>query len=105
MSVLARFGFWESLHLFSGLMILSLTMSVNARWPGSCDERSDDRATYDIAKGLLEEMINAGNLGSKGHGQMLADVEAFRNTLFAVQNGPFDFQWEPDEWIDQLLGA
>ncbi|KAL4962008.1 transcription factor domain-containing protein [Aspergillus stella-maris] len=99
---MTRFGFWESLHLFSGLIILSLTMSVNSRWPGSLDEKSDDGHTYDTARGLLSEMIDAGNLGSKGHGQMLADVEAFQTGLFAAQ-GIVDFQWDVDEWINQLL--
>ncbi|KAL2867606.1 transcription factor domain-containing protein [Aspergillus lucknowensis] len=102
---MTRFGFWESLHLFSGLMILSLAMSVNSRWPDSFDERADDRNTYDTAKGLLYEMIHAGNLGSKGHGQMLAEVEAFQSGLFGV-NGAFDVQiWDVDEWINQLLGS
>lgn len=103
--MIARFGFWESLHLFSGLLILSLAMSVNSRWPGSCDENSDDGNTYDTAKKLLDEMITAGNLGSKGHGQMLADVEAFQNGLFTAHPGAVDFQWDVDEWINQLLGA
>ncbi|KAL4935294.1 hypothetical protein BDV06DRAFT_132139 [Aspergillus oleicola] len=98
----ARFGFWESLHLFSGLMIMSLAMSVNSRWPGSLDEKTDDRHTYDTARGLLNEMIDAGNLGSKGHGQMLADVEALQTGLSAAQ-GTVDLQWDVDEWINQLL--
>lgn len=86
-------------------MILSLAMSVNSQWPGSCEEKPDDRDTYDTAKQLLDEMINAGNLGSKGHGQMLVDVEAFQNGLFTVHSGAVDFQWDVDEWINQLLGA
>ncbi|KAL3455952.1 fungal-specific transcription factor domain-containing protein [Aspergillus heterothallicus] len=103
---MTRFGFWESLHLFSGLMILSLAMSVNSRWPDSFDEKNDDRNTYDTAKGLLNEMIFAGNLGSKGHGQMLAEVEAFQNGLFGAQLGGFDLQaWDMDEWINQLLAS
>ncbi|KAL1859188.1 hypothetical protein Plec18170_002303 [Paecilomyces lecythidis] len=103
---MARFGLWESLHLFSGLMILSLAMAVNSRWPDSFDEKSDDRNTYEIAKGLLNEMIHAGNLGSKGHGQMLAEVEASQSGLFGTQFSGFDLQaWDMDEWINQLLAS
>ncbi|KAL4883547.1 fungal-specific transcription factor domain-containing protein [Aspergillus karnatakaensis] len=103
---MTRFGFWESLHLSSGLMILSLAMSVNSRWPNTFDENSDDRNTYDTAKGLLREMIQAGNLGSKGHGQMLAEVEQFQNGLFGGNaQHVFDLGWDVDEWIEQLLGS
>ncbi|KAL4778826.1 fungal-specific transcription factor domain-containing protein [Aspergillus varians] len=106
---MARFGFWESLHLSSGLMILSLAMSVNSRWPNSSDDKPDDRDTYNTAKGLLREMIQAGNLGSKGHGQMLAEVEAFQNGLFGASaqgQQVFDLGgWDVDEWIEQLLGS
>ncbi|KAJ5101590.1 hypothetical protein NUU61_003812 [Penicillium alfredii] len=101
-----RFGFWESLHLFSGLMILSLAMSVNSRWPDSFDEKADDQNTYEVAKGLLNEMIHAGNLASKGHGQMLAEVEASQSGLFGAQFGGFDLQaWDMDEWVNQLLAS
>lgn len=87
-------------------MILSLAMAVNSRWPDSFDEKSDDRNTYEIANGLLNEMIHAGNLGSKGHGQMLTEVEASQSGLFGTQFSGFDLQaWDMDEWINQLLAS
>ncbi|KAL4864909.1 fungal-specific transcription factor domain-containing protein [Aspergillus spectabilis] len=104
----SHFGFWESLHLSSGLMILSLAMSVNSRWPNSFDDRDHDRDTYDTAKSLLRKMIGAGNLGSKGHGLMLAEVEAFQNGLFGASaqgQQVFDLGgWDVDEWIEQAIG-
>ncbi|KAL3471078.1 fungal-specific transcription factor domain-containing protein [Aspergillus californicus] len=103
---MTRFGFWESLHLFSALMIISLAMSVSSRWPNSFDEKPDDRSTYDTAKGLLNEMINAGNLGSKGHGQMLSEVEGFQDGLYAGQQAGIDpAVWDVDGWIEQLLSS
>lgn len=87
-------------------MILSLAISVNSRWPDTFDEKADDRSTYEIAKGLLDEMIQAGNLGSKDHGRMLAEVEASQSGLFGAQSGGFDLQaWNMDEWINQLLAS
>ncbi|KAL3496153.1 fungal-specific transcription factor domain-containing protein [Aspergillus germanicus] len=105
---MTRFGFWESLHLFSALMILSLATSVNTRWPHTFNQKPDDRATYETAKGLLNEMIVAGNLGSKGHGHMLAEVEAFQNGLFGVHTNGLDMGsagWDVDGWIETLLAS
>ncbi|KAL2856795.1 fungal-specific transcription factor domain-containing protein [Aspergillus pseudodeflectus] len=105
---MTRFGFWESLHLFSALMILSLATSVNTRWPHTFTEKPDDRNTYDTAKGLLNEMIAAGNLGSKGHGQMLAEVEAFQSGLFGGHTNGLDMAstgWDVDGWIEALLAS
>ncbi|KAJ0419925.1 fungal-specific transcription factor domain-containing protein [Aspergillus carlsbadensis] len=105
---MTRFGFWESLHLFSALMILSLATSVNTRWPHTFSERPDDRTTYETAKRLLEEMVVAGNLGSKGHALMLAEVEGFQGGLLGAMGGGCGFGdgdggWDVDGWIEQVL--
>jgi hypothetical protein len=89
-------------------MILSLATSVNTRWPHTFTEKPDDRTTYETAKGLLNEMILVGNLGSKGHGQMLAEVEAFQTGLFGAHANGFDMGsagWDVDGWIETLLAS
>jgi hypothetical protein len=89
-------------------MILSLATSVNTRWPHTFAEKPDDKNTYETAKGLLNEMIAAGNLGSKGHGQMLAEVEAFQSGLFGAHTDGLDMAstgWDVDGWIEALLAS
>lgn len=90
MEYLAKYGFWESLHLFSGLTILSLALSVNARWPNTFTLQPDDEQTYESAKEILAEMARAGNLGSKGQLQMLGEVEALLKASNNVDNFALD---------------
>ncbi|CAI6089010.1 unnamed protein product [Clonostachys chloroleuca] len=97
---LAMFGFWESSHLFSGLTILSLAISVNSRWPGSFEEKPDDQTTYWTAKGVLGEMAQAGNLASKGQVRMLDEVETLHDALSWTDNTAFDLFnfWDTEAW-------
>ncbi|CAG9951972.1 unnamed protein product [Clonostachys rosea f. rosea IK726] len=97
---LAMFGFWESSHLFSGLTILSLAISVNSRWPGSFEEKPDDQTTYWTAKGVLGEMAQAGNLASKGQLRMLDEVETLHDALSWTDNTAFDLFnfWDTEAW-------
>ncbi|CAH0034094.1 unnamed protein product [Clonostachys rhizophaga] len=97
---LATFGFWESSHLFSGLTILSLAISVNSRWPGSFEEKPDDQTTYWTAKGVLGEMAQAGNLASKGQIRMLDEVETLHDALTWTDNTAFDLFnfWDTEAW-------
>lgn len=94
------FGFWESSHLFSGLTILSLAISVNSRWPGSFEEKPDDQTTYWTAKGVLGEMAQAGNLASKGQVRMLDEVETLHDALSWTDNTAFDLFnfWDTEAW-------
>ncbi|KAF4950175.1 hypothetical protein FSARC_13281 [Fusarium sarcochroum] len=103
---IAKFGFWDSLHLFSSLTIFSLAISVNRRRPGSFDEKDTDPATYSTAKDLLHDLVKAGNLASKGHEKMLQDVEALGEVLGSMQTNASDFmleQWDMDNWMAQVL--
>ncbi|KAF2021036.1 hypothetical protein BU24DRAFT_487536 [Aaosphaeria arxii CBS 175.79] len=104
MDKIAKFGFWESLHLFSSLTILSLANSVNSRWPGSFNEKPNDAATYETAKNLLLNMVLAGNLASKGQACMLEDVEAFHEVCWRDDRETFeiDSSWNLDDWISQI---
>ncbi|TPX15279.1 uncharacterized protein E0L32_004556 [Thyridium curvatum] len=103
---IAKFGFWDSVHLFSSLTIFSLAMSVNRRRPGSFDEKDVDFMTYSTAKDLLRDMVKTGNLASKGHEKMLLDVEALGEVLGAMQTDGSDFvmeQYDMDNWMAQVL--
>ncbi|OKL63836.1 hypothetical protein UA08_00772 [Talaromyces atroroseus] len=98
---MTKFGFWESLHLFSGLTIVSLAISVNLRWPGSFDEKPDDGETYQTARCLLSEMADAGNLASKGQLRMLDEVEALQDVLTGADSTAFELfnLWDMEAWL------
>ncbi|KAH6876324.1 fungal-specific transcription factor domain-containing protein [Thelonectria olida] len=102
----AKFGFWDSLHLFSSLTIFSLAISVNRWRPGSFDEKDIDAVTYSTAKTLLHDLVKAGNLASKGHEKMLQDVEALGEVFGAMQTEGSEMvleQWDMDNWMAQVL--
>ncbi|KAJ5579709.1 uncharacterized protein N7459_005694 [Penicillium hispanicum] len=98
---LAKFGFWESLHLFSGLTILSLAISVNTCWSSTFELMPDDETTYQTAKGILDDMAQAGNLASKGQLRMLEEVEALQYAFMETDNTTFDLVnfWDVDTWM------
>lgn len=66
----------------------------------------DDSATYATAKDLLYDMLQTGNFASKGHAEMLNDVEVLRVTIPNMQSHGLDMlldqQWEVDDWMAQL---
>ncbi|KAF9890087.1 hypothetical protein FE257_006248 [Aspergillus nanangensis] len=102
---IAKFGFWDSLHLFSSLTILSLAMTTNRQRLGIF-EKDTDFVTYSTAKNLLYDMVRAGSLASKEHAKMLSDVEALGEALEAIQTQGMDpptEQWDMDHWIEQVL--
>ncbi|TDZ30867.1 putative transcriptional regulatory protein [Colletotrichum spinosum] len=73
---IAKFGYWESLHLFSGLAILSLArVLVDKNFRNS----TDDTALYNKSKDLLAEMARVGNPAAKDHEALLSDVETMVN--------------------------
>ena len=104
--VAAKFGFWDSLHLFSSLAIFSLAMSVNRLRPGSFDEKEVDAMAYSRAKDLLHDMVGAGSLASKGHEKMLQEIEALGEVLGTIQLEGSEFildQFQMDDWMEQVL--
>ncbi|KAF9873483.1 hypothetical protein CkaCkLH20_08942 [Colletotrichum karsti] len=103
----AKFGFWDSIHLFSGLTILSLAMTVNKRRTASFDEKESDFETYSTGKNVLNYMMRAGNLASKGHEKMLMEIEQMEQVLGTRQTEGFEplmEQWDMDEWMAQVMG-
>ncbi|KAK2811948.1 hypothetical protein FQN50_001655 [Emmonsiellopsis sp. PD_5] len=103
---IAKFGFWDSLHLFSSLTIVFMAMSVNIRRPGSFDEKETDAITYTTAKAVLQDMVQAGSLAAKGHEKMLKEVEAMGQSFYVAPPAGFDLmpeQWDVDGWMAQIL--
>uniref|UniRef100_L2FKB1 C6 transcription factor n=1 Tax=Colletotrichum fructicola (strain Nara gc5) TaxID=1213859 RepID=L2FKB1_COLFN len=73
----AKFGYWESLHLFSGLSILALArVSLNFDRVSSPSSEDHDVALYSRTRELLREMARVGNPAAKDHDALLSDVEA-----------------------------
>ncbi|KAF4810714.1 Proline utilization trans-activator [Colletotrichum siamense] len=74
---IAKFGYWESLHLFSGLSILALArVSINCDRVSSPSSEDHDVALYSRTRELLREMARVGNPAAKDHDALLSDVEA-----------------------------
>ncbi len=91
--ILARYGYWESLHLFSGLSILLLSKvmfydpatgihaSVATATTAGGFSNIGDAELYAAARSLLEEMARFGNPASKDHEALLTDVEQVVETV------------------------
>ncbi|KAF4832791.1 Proline utilization trans-activator [Colletotrichum tropicale] len=74
---IAKFGYWESLHLFSGLSILALArVSINHDRVSTSSPEDHDAALYSRTRELLREMARVGNPAAKDHDALLSDVEA-----------------------------
>ncbi|KAL0939771.1 uncharacterized protein CTRU02_206381 [Colletotrichum truncatum] len=73
---IAKFGYWESLHLFSGLAILVLARVSVDRTEQLFPPAEDDTALYTRTRALLSEMACVGNPAAKDHDALLSDVEA-----------------------------
>ncbi|KAF2008429.1 hypothetical protein BU24DRAFT_497895 [Aaosphaeria arxii CBS 175.79] len=106
-SRLAKYGFYDSLHLFSGIMIFSLSRLVNAIRPLSLIQESDDLSLYFTARDLLLSMAACGNLASKGHVQMLEDIERRLDNISQTQDSQvLDVRLdEISPWIDSVGGV
>ncbi|KAF4774651.1 C6 transcription factor [Colletotrichum scovillei] len=72
----AKFGYWESLHLFSGLAILALARVSIEEGKDFNPNSEDDVALYTRTRALLREMARVGNPAAKDHDVLLSDVEA-----------------------------
>ncbi|KAK0375362.1 hypothetical protein CLIM01_07261 [Colletotrichum limetticola] len=73
---IAKFGYWESLHLFSGLAILALARVSIEEGKDFNPNSEDDMALYTRTRALLREMARVGNPAAKDHDVLLSDVEA-----------------------------
>lgn len=75
-----KYGYWDSVHLFSSLMILNLAGLINRRLQGagqsSGEETENDVSMYQQGRRILFGLAEAGNVPSKHHLSMLEEVEA-----------------------------
>ncbi|KAL4877966.1 hypothetical protein BJY04DRAFT_230241 [Aspergillus karnatakaensis] len=79
---IAKFGFWESLHIFSSLTIQIIANFMMDREPSSFPIGTQV-SLYAKQRILLGEMARAGNLASRDHEKMIEDIEG----LFATGQG------------------
>ncbi|PVH98163.1 hypothetical protein DM02DRAFT_683049 [Periconia macrospinosa] len=107
---IAKFGFWESLHLFSSIKIFLVASIINLIRPFSITfDDINDRMLYENSKRLLHEMADFGNMSSRGHCSLLEDLEQTRELIIGrVQSNAADglvlpdFEVNIDQWLAML---
>lgn len=112
--VTAKYGFYESLHLFSSIKIFSLSRLVNIIRPNSLIQEPQDLLLHSMARDLLLSMATSGNLAAKGHMQMLEEIERHLGTVSQGQGegqsqgqGAQELNFNLEEmhpWIDSIGG-
>lgn len=121
LQLLAKYGFYDSLHLFSSIKILLLSRLVNAIRPQSLAQKSGDLALYCAGRDLLLSMAARGNLASRGHMRMLEEIERHlppvaqqeQGGRLGLNEGPqgqdvqmHSCEWDDIEpWIDSVGGG
>ena len=101
---LAKYGFYDSLHLFSSLTIVELSKLTNAIRPQSLEHDAEDVSLHSTARDLLTSMAVQGNLASKDHVRMLEDIEQRLSSMFKSQDAEnLDFRLgNTVSWTDDL---
>lgn len=102
----AKYGFYDSLHLFSSIKIFSLSRLVNTIRPLSLMQEPQDLSLYSTARELLLSMATCGNLASRGHVKMLEDIERLLDVVSQSQDEQM-LNFRLDEifpWIDSIGG-
>ncbi|KAL1869970.1 hypothetical protein VTK73DRAFT_2891 [Phialemonium thermophilum] len=88
---LVRYGYWDSVHLFSSLAILSIANlmahKVPSAFPSSPGGVDSDVALYQKGRTILHGMVRAGNIPSRHHLQMLEEVESIGDMMCAPVDG------------------
>ncbi|KAM0435903.1 hypothetical protein ACHAPT_002795 [Fusarium lateritium] len=93
-SKIAKYGYWDSIHTFSALAILSLSNipSIDPRGPKS----EADARLYTDSRAILEDMAQSGNPSAKDHESLLTDVEAMVKEVSSQADQPM---MDPDATI------
>uniref|UniRef100_A0A8H7K8L2 Zn(2)-C6 fungal-type domain-containing protein n=1 Tax=Bionectria ochroleuca TaxID=29856 RepID=A0A8H7K8L2_BIOOC len=81
----ARYGYWDSAHLFSGLIILSLSRII-IKVHDHDELLGSDNSLYNTCRSILHGMASAGNPSAKDHLSHLADVESIVDMLMSGHN-------------------
>ncbi|KAM6518616.1 hypothetical protein FSOLCH5_007379 [Fusarium solani] len=92
--LLPKYGYWDSIHTFSALAILSLSNipSIDPRGPKS----EADSRLYTDSRAILEDMARSGNPSAKDHESLLTDVEAMVKEVSSQADQPM---MDPDATI------
>ncbi|KAJ4212558.1 hypothetical protein NW759_011595 [Fusarium solani] len=93
-SKIAKYGYWDSIHTFSALAILSLSNipSIDPRGP----KAEADARLYTDSRAILEDMARSGNPSAKDHESLLTDVEAMVKEVSSQADQPM---MDPDATI------
>ncbi|ETN38206.1 uncharacterized protein HMPREF1541_06237 [Cyphellophora europaea CBS 101466] len=89
---IAKYGFWESLHLFSAINVFSLARLAHTLRPFSLYQTEDDLALYASAKSLLHDMAAHGNAASKGHVKLIEEIERLLDAVSSQPTTALDSQ-------------
>ncbi|KAH7073066.1 proline utilization trans-activator [Paraphoma chrysanthemicola] len=110
---IAKFGFWESLHLFSSIKVYLMVNLVTVARPFSIVyDNPDDEGLYRSSKRLLSEMVSVGNISSRKHYDQIEELERLRALIVAnmqvhtsggAQVPNFDI--DIDEWLSMLAAS
>ncbi|OGM40377.1 hypothetical protein ABOM_010595 [Aspergillus bombycis] len=71
---IAKFGFWESLHIFSSLTVHVISSCLMEKRPNAF-AAARTSALYSPVRSLLGEMARLGNAASKDHEKMIHEIE------------------------------
>ncbi|KAJ6070522.1 hypothetical protein N7467_011841 [Penicillium canescens] len=103
---IAKFGFWESLHIFSSLTIHVIITCMAEKCPAAFPN-SPDITIYDSVRSLLVEMARAGNAASNDHERMIQDIEGLfkADSTNASLPGGIDDMVRWSDFLDGNMGA
>lgn len=98
LTVTAKFGFWESLHIFSSLTIHVIASFMMEKCPTTFS-LPVVRGLHQTVRGLLREMARDGNSASRDHERMIQEIENLFPTGSAY-TGPADGMEDLIGWSD-----
>lgn len=104
---IAKFGFWDLLHLSSGIIVASLASQLNISRPQNLIQNLPDEQLVASSRLLLSNMADAGNMAAKNHVGMVEEVERVlqsvaQNVVYPIDHGismVSSFEMEIYDWI------
>lgn len=112
---LARFGYWDSVHAFSSLSIISIAKAVAPELAETSE--LNDEHLYSQCRLILKEMAEAGNPAARDHNALLADLDSIVQMLTTNEDAgpierPAEFEvpslefceglWSDVDWVEFL---
>ncbi|EGU80893.1 hypothetical protein FOXB_08608 [Fusarium oxysporum f. sp. conglutinans Fo5176] len=111
----ARFGYWDSVHAFSSLSIISIAKAVAPELAETSE--LNDEHLYSQCRLILKEMAEAGNPAARDHNALLADLDSIVQMLTTNEDAgpierPAEFEvpslefceglWSDVDWVEFL---